>query len=257
MDKEKLESKLIDYIDGKLTAEERQEMERELSLNKESFTLYEQLREIIGAMNRIQPLEPSGNLKTQFEQLLQKEMESKKEAKTIFFSPWVYRAAAAVFLILIGIAIGNWINKNQEQEKQLSELKQQVDDNRKLMMAMLENQNSASQRMQGLSVAYEMARPDDEIVTILAKTMNEDPNSNVRLAAMEALGKFSHESNVRSVLIQSLSIQKDPVVQIALIQLLVKMKEKSVVNDLQQITKDPSTMKAVKDEAYSGILKLS
>jgi hypothetical protein len=46
-------------------------------------------------------------------------------------------------------------------------------------------------------------------------------------------------------------------VQIALIQLLVKMKETGVINQLEKMTKDASTMKAVKDEAYSGILKLS
>ncbi len=96
-----------------------------------------------------------------------------------------------------------------------------------------------------------------KIVHVLVKTMNEDHNSNVRLAAMEALGKFSNEASVRNALIQSLASQKDPVVQIALIQLLVKMKEKSVVRQLEQMTKDASTMKAVKDEAYSGILKLS
>ena len=65
----------------------------------------------------------------------------------------VYRAAAAVLLVLAGVAIGNWINKNQEQEKQIAELQQQVDENRKMMMAMLNNQQSASQRMVGLSVA--------------------------------------------------------------------------------------------------------
>jgi len=37
----------------------------------------------------------------------------------------------------------------------------------------------------------------------------------------------------------------------------VKMKEKSVVKQLEKMTQDASTMKAVKDEAYSGILKLS
>ena len=46
-------------------------------------------------------------------------------------------------------------------------------------------------------------------------------------------------------------------VQIALIQLMVKMKEKSVVNDLKKIVDDSESMKAVKDEAYSGILILS
>ena len=252
-----LESRIIDYIDGKGTEQERALIESELAHNKKSFELYEQLREVINTMDKVKPLEPSGKLKIAFEKALQNEIDAQKKSKTVFFSPIFFRAAAAVLLVLAGVAIGNWINHNQQQEKELAELKQQVEDNRRVMMAMLENQQSASQRMQGLSVAYEMDKPDDEIVKVLVKTMNEDPSTNVRLAAMDALGKFSYEASVRSSLIQSLSSQKDPVVQIALIQLLVKMKEKSVVKQLEQMTKDASTMKAVKDEAYSGILKLS
>jgi hypothetical protein len=62
---------------------------------------------------------------------------------------------------------------------------------------------------------------------------------------------------VRSALIRSLGTQKDPVVQIALIQLLVKMKEKGVVNELERIINDSTTITPVKDEAHSGILRLS
>ncbi|MCU0368888.1 MAG: hypothetical protein MUF39_08665, partial [Cyclobacteriaceae bacterium] len=187
MDKETLESKIIDYIDGRMNDLERSEMEREFSQNQAAFALYEQLKVVIQTMDHIQPLEPSGKLKAQFEQFLQKEIQADKKTKTIFFSPMVYRAAAALLFVLAGVAIGNWINKNKEQEKQIAELKQQVDENRKMMMAMLNNQQSASQRMVGLSVAFEMDKPDDEIVLVLVKTMNEDPNSNVRLAAMDAL----------------------------------------------------------------------
>jgi hypothetical protein len=79
----------------------------------------------------------------------------------------------------------------------------------------------------------------------------------VRMAALDALSKFHEEPNVRKELVHSLSVQKDPVVQIALIQLLVTIKEKSVVRDLERMTKDKNMMKAVKDEAYSGIMKLS
>ena len=64
-------------------------------------------------------------------------------------------------------------------------------------------------------------------------------------------------SSVRKALINALGKQKDPMVQIALIQLLVQMKEKGVVNDLKKIVDDAGSMKAVKDEAYSGLMKLS
>jgi hypothetical protein len=257
MDQESLESRIIDYIDGKGNEQERAALERELEQNHEAFAQYEQFREVIHAMDTVKVLEPSGKIKAEFEKALNAEIATQKKSKSFFLSPVFYRAAAAVLLVMSGIAIGNWISQNQKQERELAELKLQIEDNRRVMMAMLDNQQSASQRMQGLSVAYEMDKPDDQIVTVLVKTMNEDPNSNVRLAAMEALGKFSNEVHVRNALIQSLSTQKDPVVQIALIQLLVKMKEKSVVGQLEQMTKDATTMKAVKDEAYSGILKLS
>ena len=45
MDKEKLESMLIDYIDGKLTEADKAILERELAQSKEANQLYEQLRE--------------------------------------------------------------------------------------------------------------------------------------------------------------------------------------------------------------------
>lgn len=87
--------------------------------------------------------------------------------------------------------------------------------------------------------------------------MMSDPNTNVRLAALDALGQFAHEPSIRKMLVRSLSSQDDPMVQIALIQLLVGLKEKAVITDLEKIIKSDDAMDAVKDEAYTGILKLS
>jgi len=258
MDMEMWESRIIDYLDGKGSPEERMKLEQELSQDAEANKLFQQLQEVMLAMDKVSVLEPSSQLKMEFDKALQQEIAvQKKTTKTVFFSPIVYRVAAGFLLVMAGLVIGYEINKNQERERELVELKQQVEENRQLMLAMLDNQQSASQRMVGVSVAYELETADDQIVQVLVKTLNEDTNSNVRLAALEALGKFSNEEVVRQSLIKSLTTQKDPVVQIALIQLLVKMKEKGVLNQLEKITKDASTMKAVKDEAHKGILKLS
>jgi HEAT repeat protein len=108
-----------------------------------------------------------------------------------------------------------------------------------------------------VNVALSITRADDEVVNALVKTLNEDTNTNVRLAALDALSKFHHEPQVKKALLESLSTQNDPVVQIALIKLLVTIKEKSVVKDLQQIIEDDNTIKPVKDEAFTGIMKLS
>jgi hypothetical protein len=38
---------------------------------------------------------------------------------------------------------------------------------------------------------------------------------------------------------------------------MVRIKEKTVVDDLRRMVDDKETMKAVKDEAYTGLLELS
>ena len=259
MEKEKFESLLIDYIDGKLNEADRSLVEQELAKSEEAYAMYEQLREVIQVMEKSSALEPSISLKRNFVKVLQAEQESvqKPKGKMISLQSYAYRIAAGVALVILSVSIGYQVNKNYRQEQELAKLKTEMDATKQMMMAMLDNQQSASQRMVGTTVAYKMVKMDDEIVTALAKSMNEDANTNVRLAAMEALSKFYQEPGVQKVLIQSLSVQKDPVVQIALIQLLVQMKEKSVVKELEKIVDDPVTHEAVKDEAYSGILKLS
>jgi len=257
MEKEKLEAMLIDYIDSSLSETDKLIVEKEISQNESTRILYQQLSEVIGAMNNSNAIDPGSNLRVSFNTVLREEMQKQKSSKTIFFQPTFYRVAAAFALILTGVAIGFWINKNQQREQEIATLKIEVEANKQMMLVMLDNQQSASQRIQGANVAMKIERADNEVVRALAKSMNEDPNTNVRMAALEALSKFHQEPFVRKMLIQSLSLQKDPVVQIALIQLMVRMKEKDAVKDLEKIINDSATMNAVKDEAYSGILKLS
>jgi hypothetical protein len=256
MEKEKLESLLIDYIEGHVNEEQRKQAEEWIASSEDTALLYRQLKEVITVMNQVKQEEPSSSLKLKFEEALQEEIK-KSTGKQVFFQPWLLRAAAGIGFLVVGIAIGYWINQNNQQKAEMAKLKEQVEENKRMMMAMLDNQQSASQRLMGATVAYELKQADDDIVRALVKTMTEDPNSNVRLAALDALGKFYQQAHVRNALVKSLSSQKDPVVQIALIRLLVQMKEKEVVNELEQITRDGQVIKAVKDEAYAGILKLS
>jgi len=256
MEKEQLESLLIDYIDGKLNEADRRKAEQELVNNPETYALYEQLKKVIDVMDRSAEKEPSISLKKNFDTLLEQEIRN-KEPKTIFFQPTIYRVAAAVIFLVVAGMGGYWIAKNQERETEIAAIRKEMEATKQMMMAMMNNDQSASQRMTGVAVAYKFEKVDDEIVKVLVKTMHEDPNTNVRMAALEALGKFHEDPSVRKELIHSLSVQKDPMVQIALIQLLVTIKEKSVMKDLERMTKDKTMMKAVKDEAYAGILKLS
>jgi uncharacterized membrane-anchored protein YhcB (DUF1043 family) len=256
MEKEKLESLLIDYIDGLVTSEQRATVENILAQNEDARQMLNQLRTVMNDLESTQELNPSEQMKINFLKNL-KAIEKESERKQVFFSPVIWRVAASIALVVAGVVMGYFIHRNNQRDQEMLALKKQMDDMKALMMAGLNNQQSPSQRMMGVSVAYQMSKPDDDIVNALLKTMNEDANTNVRLAALEALGKFSNEPGVRKELIEALHTQKDPMVQITLIQLMVSMKEKGVVKELEKIATDEKTMKAVKDEAYKGILKLS
>lgn len=257
MEREKLESMLIDYIDGNLGDKDRLLIEAELEKNQDARNHYVQLKEVMEKMSSAAQLVPGEALKRSFEHFLLQEKEKKHEAKTVTLVPMFYRIAAGLILLMVVGITAYWVRKDMQNQERLEALERELNVNKRMMMAMLDNEFSPSQRMQGVSVAYEMSEPDDEIVTVLVRTFNSDPNTNVRLAALDALSKFSSEDGVRKALIESLSTQKDPVIQIALIQLMVKMKEKSVIEQLEKIATDGKTIKAVKTEAYSGILKLS
>lgn len=257
MDKEKLESLLIDFIDGKLGDSERQAVAQLLAEDETAYALYQQLKEVMQVMDNAPVLEPAVGGQMQFEAMLHKEQRATRKRTIALPSPVWYRVAAAVALLLIGGGAGFLISRHNQQQEEIAKLRTEMRLTKELMMARLGNEESPSQRILGVKAAYSMNKADDEIVQALVTTMNSDPNSNVRLAAIEALRKFQNDPRVRKALIAALSQQTDPVVQIALIQCMVEMKEKQALKPLQDIVEDQDVLPAVKDEAYAGIFKLS
>lgn len=154
----------------------------------------------------------------------------------------------------------NTIASLPQQQKTTETAAQQLikenDQQKQLLFANLGNMESPSTRIAAAMKAYRMQEADKDIVDALVATMNEDPSTNVRMAALEALSRFHRENYVKKKLIASLKKQKDPMVQIELIHVLTEMKQKSILNDLQKMVQDVNTNDAVKERAYSSILTL-
>jgi len=125
-----------------------------------------------------------------------------------------------------------------------------------VMFAGLNNMESSASRINAASQAYKLKNTGNDIVDALVKTLDSDPNANVRLAALDGLGRFYRDDYVRKKLIASLKKQQDPLVQIALIDLLTRMRESGILSELEKIVNDENTQKAVRDCAYSGIIQL-
>lgn len=120
----------------------------------------------------------------------------------------------------------------------------------------LKRETSPASRIRAVNAAYALKHLNNDAVDALVKTLNTDPNANVRLAVLDGLSQGKQDSYVRKKLVVSLQKQQDPVVQIALINLLTGMGESGILEELDKIVKDDNIMKGVKDCAYASIFRL-
>jgi HEAT repeat protein len=90
----------------------------------------------------------------------------------------------------------------------------------------------------------------------LLHTVNHDSNVNVRLSAVDAIAKFAKNPEVRRALVDSIPVQDSPLVQIALIDLLLQLNDKDAVPALRKLALDKETNEAVRQRAESAVQKL-
>jgi len=178
-----------------------------------------------------------------------------------FASNWV-RIAASVVLIAAGVLLGRqlpWGGTAGSMAANTSATG--AAPHQELARALSPNSGrtvSASDRIQLVTNSTKApdASADDATVHVLLNTLNFDPNPNVRLAACEALYRLRDAPGVREGLANSLPIQTDPNVQIALIDMVVSLRVHRAVPQLQRLAKRPDALPVVRAQAEAGIGKL-
>lgn len=164
---------------------------------------------------------------------------------------WWLKIAAAIALLIIGFSAGILVN-NQKDPEVIAAIPEETREKNIFLMANL-NESSASERILTINKSRNLKNMDEEVLYALVRTMNYDENINVRLAAIEALSNFQDIAEVRKAVIHSLDIQENPIVQIALIDLLVKMGEKKAVNEMQRLLIDEQTEEVVKQRVQESL----
>jgi hypothetical protein len=118
----------------------------------------------------------------------------------------------------------------------------------------LADSTSASIRLAAILEIAGKNQISNSVLNSLSATLNNDNNSNVRLAALDVMGRYLDQGYVSSMLVQSLATQNDPYVQLGLINLLSKVNDVKIENRLFALAEDPNTTEAVKNEAYGVLL---
>lgn len=134
-------------------------------------------------------------------------------------SRWLVAAA-----LLAGVALGRELPGRGRGE--IAGLQSQVETLTQQVAIALLAQPTAGERVRGAAFSRDAGRYDRRIVDALLAAVGEDSNSNVRLAAVEALGALLEDApqgdraDVVQTLVATTSGEPSPVVQIALVDLL-------------------------------------
>lgn len=111
-------------------------------------------------------------------------------------------------------------------------------------------------RLKGLALASGVKRPDASLMETLLTTLTQDPSVPVRLAAVDALYLFADAPQTRERLMAALQREESPLVQAALIDLLVALREKRAAEALKRLVGDAQRRPEVRQRAQVALQQL-
>ena len=172
-----------------------------------------------------------------------------------------WQMAAGFAMLVLGVGVGSQIRPAKQEVQQpagseLAQLRGEVSNMRQMVALSLMQQQSAGERLRGVSWAYRVESSDTEVLSALLSTVNNDQSVNVRMAAVEALHAFGASPVTRTAIVQSIPKQTSPLVQIALIDLLVDLKVTDAAPALKQLSLDPAVDVSVRERAKAALGKM-
>lgn len=262
MNCKKIKQQLIDYLDNNLDQKEHQVITDHLPNCNSCNTALKELTTVLKEIDKDQEELPTEHLRLNFEQMLEKEKALLHEPKIVSiqkntknFWKTALQIAATMALVISSFYYGKYHNnKLASQEVAILE-KEKVQLKQEITISMIENE-SASKRLQAVNDAEAFENPGNDILNALIHKMHYDNHINVRLAAAEALTKFSDVEMVRKALINALETEQDPSMQIELIQILVSIQEKRAIPSMEKLLHNEETPIYVKDQVNIGLPNL-
>jgi len=262
---------LPDYFAGGLDGDSQQSVARHIHECigcNELVTLWHQL-------GRLPAEQPSPMLRARFEAMLAAYQAGQSAQAERGFSmrrlgnpfagllqtAW-FRGAAGFACAAALLAVGYWTGSSRQPAvvappagNEIAALQSELASMRQLVVLSLLQQQSASERLQGVSYSAQ-AQSDPKVLEALLHTLRYDTSDGVRLAALDALARHGSQPMVRSGLLDALQPQQSPLVQVALIDQLVAWRDKGAVPQIRKVQQNPELNPVVRKRAEWAIGQL-
>lgn len=231
---------------------------------------YETLHRLWDKLGNLGEAEPGRSMRARFYSMLDGYKDGielsqgrDKGKRSGFWYGWLLpgmpalQIALAVLFLIAGAVIGRLSVVEGPGKSEITQLRSEVHEMTQMVALSLLQQQSASERLAGVSMSQRVGQPDEKVLNALVHALDFDPSVDVRLAAIDALYRFSDQRLVRRALVDSLPRQGSPLVQIALIDLIVELRERQSAEVLRRLADDGNINQAVRERARWGLQRLS
>lgn len=258
-----------DYLEESLNPDQRRDVEAHL---KECANCSEEV--VLWQKLSLLPVEqPSPRSRARFEAMLQayqagrsnqpgSSPEWRKRPASWNFVEWfrsplgtlAYGVALLVIGLLAGVRVGS---PKGSPSQELADMRSQLASMKQLVVLSMLQQQSASARLEGVTWSTRELQLDPKVLSALLHTLRYDPSVDVRLAALDALGRHSSQPQVRTTVVNALQDQQSPLMQVALIDQLVEWHEREAAPNLEKLRQSPNVNPTVRQHADWAIGKLN
>lgn len=147
--------------------------------------------------------------------------------------------AASLALVAVGALVGAQLSK-RGSDREITELRADVRSLHEMVAETLLAASSSAKRLEGVAYSREASLREEKVAGALFDALSNDPNVNVRLAALDALRpRFAREEE-RPRLVAAFAAQDSPLVQLSLLDLLLESDSDAARRDLEQLLEQPN-----------------
>lgn len=265
---EDIQNSMISILRGETDPAELDRINRHLAVCSTCRTELEELRSVWQNLASLPEEAPSTTLRRQFNSRMEQELEKierpnptrlllpRKSRRLLSQFTWHPAWQFAATLLLLGIGFTGGYLYNRPQQKAFSAIQNETDSIRHELSLVKLSQSSARDRLAGVHQCTQISQPDDQIIGRLLDIIDNDENVQVRLAAVDALYLFGDRPGVSQGITTSLKKQDSPLMQVALIDLLVAWREKQAAGSLKALVEDRRIDPLVQERAKESLEKL-
>jgi hypothetical protein len=261
---------MAEYLAGTLDADTASALEQHVSSCAECRVEHAGIQALWRALGDLPPATvPSVRMRERFAAMIAAERaaaETRPASRDLRRPTWgrfwpgepLVQLAIAASLLLVGLVIGRaTAPRPAPPNGELAEVRGELRDMRQMLTLSLLQQQSATERLRGVSSTAQIDQPGNEVVAALLDTLLHDPNVNVRLAAVDALRRFSDRPDVRVGTKRAASDTSSPLLQVALIDFMVETRDPDAPALLRSLEQNDSIDGLVRERARWGLDQLA